>query len=153
MENFSKRVFSTGELLPVIEKTVSENGTFPLTVTGTSMTPTLYSNRDIVHLVSTAVKPYKKYDIVLFKRNNGTVVLHRIIKILDDNMLLINGDSQTWTEEINDTQIIAVVKSFKRKGRLVDCDNLLYRIRMSLWCKARRIRPFLFKVSRLVKSK
>lgn len=151
MENSNKIICSTNELLPIIENTIAQNGTFPLTVTGSSMTPTLYGNRDIVHLVSTTVKPYKKYDIVLFKRKNGKVVLHRIVKILPDNKLLINGDCQTWTEEIENNQIIAVVKSFKRKNKVIDCNNLFYKFKISLWCKTRRIRPFLFNPSALFK--
>ena len=153
MKYEGKKVFSTEELLPIIENAVENNGTFTLTVTGTSMTPTLYSNRDVVHLVSTNVKPYKKYDIVLFKRKDGKVVLHRIIKLLPNNKLLINGDCQMWTEEIEDSQIIAVVKSFKRKEKLVNCDNFFYKLRISLWCKTRKLRPVYFKLSAILKRK
>lgn len=153
MEKCNKKVCSTDELLALIENTVAQNGVFPLTVTGTSMTPTLYSNRDVVHLVSTAVKPYKKYDIILFKRADGKVVLHRITKLLSDNKLLINGDSQIWTEEIEASQIIAVVKSFKRKEKIIDCDNLFYRTIITIWCSIRRLRPFCFKLSQLLKRR
>jgi aryl carrier-like protein len=104
-------------------------------------------------LVSSTVKPYKKYDIVLFKKKNNKVVLHRIIKLLPDNKLLINGDSQTWTEEIDSSQVIAVVKSFKRKNKVIDCDNLLYRLKISLWSKTRKARPFLFSLSARLKRK
>ncbi len=153
MENCNKKVCSTNTLLPIIENTIAQNGIFSLLVTGSSMTPTLYGNRDIVHLVSTNVKPYKKYDIVLFRRTGDNVVLHRIIKLLPNDRLLINGDCQNWTEEIESSQVIAVVKSFKRKNKLIDCDNLLYRFKISLWCKTIKIRPFLFKISALLKRK
>lgn len=149
----NKKVCSYEELLSIIEASISENGVFPLVVTGTSMTPTLYSNRDVVHLVSTTCKFPEKYDIVLFKRPDGAVILHRIIKKLPDNKFLINGDSQTWTEEINFSQIIAVTKSYIKNNKKISCDTISYKIKSAIWCKTRRFRPFLFKLSSILKSK
>lgn len=153
MDKASRKSYSFEKLLTIIEATIKDNGVFPLTVTGTSMTPTLYSNRDVVHLVSVDSKPPKKYDIVLFKRTDGTVILHRIIKTLPNNKLLINGDSQSWTEEIEASQIIAVVKSYKRNNKNINCDTIGYKINSALWCSTRKIRPVLFKVSKIFKDK
>lgn len=149
----NKKVCGSEELLPIIEASISENSVFPLTITGTSMTPTLYNNRDVVHLVSTACKPPKKYDIVLFKRLDGTIVLHRIIKKLPDNRFLINGDSQTWTEEISFSQIIAVTKSYSKNAKKISCDTTGYKIKSALWCSTRSFRPFLFKMSSVLKRR
>lgn len=143
----NKKVCSYKELLNIIEASISENGVFPLVVTGTSMTPTLYSERDVVHLVSPTYKLPKKYDIVLFKRPDGAVILHRIIKKLPDNRFLINGDSQIWTEEINFSQIVAVTKSYVKNNKKISCDTTGYKIKSAIWCKTRRFRPFLFKGS------
>lgn len=153
MDNSKKKSYSFDKLIPIIEATIAKNSVFPLAVTGTSMTPTLYSNRDVVHLVSPNYKTPEKYDIVLFKRIDGTVVLHRIIKKLPDNKFLINGDSQNWTEEIEPSQIIAVVKNYSRNNKTISCATARYKIKSALWCSTRRLRPFLFKISAIVKGK
>lgn len=149
----NKKVCSYKELLSIIEASISENGVFPLVVTGTSMTPTLYSERDVVHLVSPTYKLPEKYDIVLFKRSDGAVILHRIIKKLPDNRFLINGDSQIWTEEINFSQIVAVTKSYVKNNKKISCDTTGYKIKSAIWCKTRRFRPFLFKLSSVLNRK
>ena len=149
----NKKVCSYKELLNIIEASISENGVFPLVVTGTSMTPTLYSERDVVHLVSPTYKLPEKYDIVLFKRSDGAVILHRIIKKLPDNRFLINGDSQIWTEEINFSQIVAVTKSYIKNNKKISCDTTGYKIKSAIWCKTRRFRPFLFKLSSVLNRK
>lgn len=149
----NKKVCSYKELLNIIEASISENGVFPLVVTGTSMTPTLYSERDVVHLVSPTYKLPEKYDIVLFKRSDGAVILHRIIKKLPDNRFLINGDSQIWTEEINFSQIVAVTKSYVKNNKKISCDTTGYKIKSAIWCKTRRFRPFLFKLSSVLNRK
>lgn len=153
MNTANKKAYSSDKLIPLIEATITENAVFPLEVTGTSMTPTLYSNRDVVHLVSPDCKTPEKYDIVLFKRTDGTVILHRIIKILSENRFLINGDSQVWTEEINSSQIIAVTKSYSRNNKTISCVTTGYKIKSALWCSTRKLRPFLFKVSGIIKRK
>lgn len=153
MDKNNKKPYSFEKLVPIIEATINDNGVFPLTVTGTSMTPTLYSNRDIVHLVSTKTKAPQRFDIILFKRTDGTVILHRIIKILPNNKLLINGDSQCWTEEIDKSQIIAVVKSYSRKNKTINCNTTTYKVKSTLWCSTRKFRPLLFKFSAIFKGK
>lgn len=147
----NKRIYSAEELLPLIKDTVSKGCAFPLTITGTSMTPTLYPIRDSVNLVSPELKAPKKYDIVLFKRKNGKLVLHRIKKILKNNKLLINGDCQKWTEVIDKSQIIAVVKSYKQNGKIKSCSSTGVRLYSALWCKTRPFRPVIFKLAKALK--
>lgn len=147
-----KKICSAEKLLPILEDVIKNGGTFPLTVTGTSMTPTLYSVRDSVNLVSAEKKPPNKYDIVFFKRTNGKLVLHRIIKILPNNQLLINGDSQIWTETINRSQIIAVVNSYNRNEKVTDCNSFSFKLYSLFWCNLKPLRPFLFKVSKCIKK-
>ena len=147
-----KKTVNSEELLPLIKEITENGGTFPLVVTGTSMTPTLYSERDMVSLVSPKIKKPKKYDIVLFLRNDGKPVLHRIIKKLPDSQFLINGDSQTWTETIDSSQIIAVTQSFRRKQKFILCQSFRFRLYSHIWCLLKPLRPFLFRFSLHIKS-
>ena len=148
-----KKKLSPEEFLPLLKEITENGGIFPLTVTGTSMTPTLYSNRDTVNLVSPKTKTPQKYDIVLFVRNDGKPVLHRIIKKLPDNQFLINGDSQTWTEIISSSQIIAVTQSFTRNHKMIFCNSFKFRLYSRTWCFFRPLRPLFFRVSYHAKRK
>lgn len=144
------KICTAEELLPILEEVINSGGAFPLTVTGTSMTPTLYPLRDTVNLVSPQVMPLKKYDIVLFKRDNGKIVLHRVKKLLSDNKLLINGDSQIWTEVIKSKQVIAVAKSYSKNGNVKKCRGAPIRLYAALWCTTRPFRPLIFKISKML---
>ena len=146
-----KKQLSPEEFLPLFEKITKSNGIFPLTVTGTSMTPTLYSNCDTVNLVSPKIKAPQKYDIVLFVRNDGKLVLHRIIRTLPNKQFLINGDSQTWTEIISSSQIIAVTQSFTRNHKLISCNSFKFKFYSRIWCFFRPLRPVLFRISKNIK--
>ena len=58
---------------------VNTKGYYCATVHGYSMYPLLCNHRDSVYIEK--ANSYKKYDVVLFERPNGKLVLHRIIKI------------------------------------------------------------------------
>lgn len=141
-----KKIYSAEKLLPLIKETISLGEVFYLKVTGTSMTPTLYSDRDLVMLVSPKLKIPKRFDIVLFQRTNGQVVLHRIIKINIDGTIVINGDSQDWTEIIDKNQIISVVSKYVCNGKTVKCDGNIFYIKAFVWNITRKIRPYIFKI-------
>ncbi len=132
------------EITPLIEELISQGADVRLTVNGNSMFPMLHSKSDSVILT----KPYsalKKYDIPLYKRENGQYVLHRIVKV-KKGVFTINGDNQYFLESpVYPEQICAVVKSFYRKGKLIYCDNLLYRLYCVFWVTLRPFRGFISK--------
>ena len=151
--NASKKLVKKEKLSELISETIKyENGVFYLTVTGTSMTPTLYSDSSSVALVSVERKPVRKYDIVLFKRDNGDIVLHRVIKILPDGMLLVNGDSQVWTEKVRIDNILAVVQSYTKNGRRIKCSGICFWCKSTVWCILRPLRPRIFRLSAKLKQ-
>ena len=63
-----------------IERSIKELGYAVVPITGTSMLPLLKEGRDLVELESCSQERLKKGDVVLYKKNDGTLVLHRIIK-------------------------------------------------------------------------
>lgn len=69
----------------------------------------------------------RKGDIVLFDRRNGRYALHRVIRINKDGFYMA-GDNQ-WHIETNlpYDQIIGVVTSIERNGKIISRDNLLLR--------------------------
>lgn len=147
------QVLAIETLAPVIREVVASGGAFPLVVTGRSMTPTMKHQRDKVFLVSPKQRTPKKKDIVLFQREDGTYVLHRIIGGDQQGRLRINGDAQCWTEWITSEQIIAVVDAVERKGKQFSCDSKKYRCYVWIWGFSRPFRPLLFRINRLLRGR
>ena len=89
----------------------------PLVISGNSMSPFLVHGRDTVYL-SRLDRPAKKGDVLLYKRDSGAYILHRVYKVEKDSYTMV-GDAQTQLEQgIRQDQIIAIMTSALRKGKL-----------------------------------
>lgn len=132
------------DLLPAMQQTLSAGGEVSLTITGTSMVPTIRGGRDQVTLIA-APAALKKYDLPLYRRDNGQFVLHRIIAVADDGTYICCGDHQ-WAREsgIRPDQIIAVTVRICRKGKQFPVTSKFYRIWIRIWIWARPIRRIVF---------
>ncbi|MBE6748792.1 MAG: hypothetical protein E7557_06135 [Ruminococcaceae bacterium] len=105
------------ELLPFIEEAFKNNKTFTIPITGTSMLPLLVQGRDTVTLKK-CEEPLKKGDLPLYRRNDGTFVLHRIVEVNSDGSFTMCGDNQFLKERgITSSQIIGVVSEITRDGK------------------------------------
>lgn len=126
----------------LIEKYIKENGEYVTVPNGTSMYPMLRHRRDSVHLVRYDNKGLKKYDLPVYKRHDGTQVMHRCIGKNEDGYIMC-GDNQ-WVREtrIKDEQIIAVVKGFYRDEKYIPVTNLSHRLYCRLWCISLRLRKY-----------
>ena len=88
----------------------------PLIISGNSMSPFLIHGRDTVYL-SRLTRPAKRGDVLLYQRDNGAYILHRVYKI-EGNTLTMVGDAQVILERgIRPEQVIAVMTSALRKGK------------------------------------
>ena len=125
-----KIVLSIQDIIPPIENKLAAGGSVEMTVPGNSMKPTLLDRVSIVRL--TATSNPKRGDMVLYRRDNGVYVLHRIIKACSDGTFVFCGDAQYRLEKgIRRDQLIGVVTDFSRRGKWISCDDLLYRC----WCR------------------
>ncbi len=107
----------TGTLLEHYRELLETADALPLEITGSSMTPFLVPGRDSVLLTKPAA-PLRPGDIVLYRRDDGAYVLHRIIRLARDGTLCLAGDAQTVLERgIRREQVFAVVRSATRKGK------------------------------------
>ena len=87
----------------------------PLVITGGSMTPFLVGGRDTVYL-SRLTRPARRGDMLLYRRRNGTYVLHRVYRA--EETLTMVGDAQTELEPgICPSQVMAIVTRVERKGK------------------------------------
>ena len=117
-----------------IERSIKELGYAVAPITGTSMLPLLKEGRDLVELESCSQERLKKGDVVLYKKNDGTLVLHRIIKTENREFFTVLGDHQFKNaERVNKNQIIAVACGFFIKGRYVTEKTRWYRMYKKIW--------------------
>lgn len=127
------KVSTMEEIYPVLQEVIDSGGEFRLYPRGSSMRPLLREGRDSVVLV--APKTLKKRDICLYRRQDGSFVLHRILRFDKAGEPIFCGDNQLALEYgIPREAIIAVVDSVYRKARRVSCRSLLYRLYVRIHC-------------------
>ncbi len=93
-------------------------------ISGISMLPMLDEDKDAVELVAVEA-PLNMYDVVLFQRKNGQLVLHRIIAV-KKNHYLICGDNSLAVEKVPQESILAVATGFYKDGKYVSCRDEEY---------------------------
>lgn len=146
-----KLFFSTVEVSQDLKSLIQAGGILPLTISGSSMKPLLKHGRDIVYLHVCQPHDMKRGRIVLFEREDRSLILHRIRRVLPDGKLLMNGDSQVWCETIRPDQVIAVAYQIQRKGKEIPCDAFVLRCWDFIWFPTRPIRPLFVALVRMKK--
>ncbi len=110
-------------LLPFIEEAFNRGLDFRIPITGTSMNPLLYQNRDFVKIVK-PVLPLNVGDIPLYRRNDGAFVLHRVVGTNENGEYIMCGDNQFILEYgITDKNIIGIAKILIIDGKEIDVDT------------------------------
>ena len=142
----NNRIFKpTRELTPFIKEMVQNEKKVQITVTGNSMFPLFSHLRDSV--VIEGANEYRKYDIILYVRKNGDLILHRIVKVKNNEFYLC-GDNQTVVEyPIYKEQVIGKVISFTRKGKQIEFDSFFSKAYSVFWCMNIKMRKYLLKLA------
>lgn len=127
-----------------IAESISDGSRVKLTVTGDSMYPLFKSRMDTVVLAKP--EKLKKRDIVFFKRDNGSYILHRILKIKNGS-LTIAGDNEMKKEfPVRTEQVIGVVVGFTRNENEYSVNELWYRFYSFVWCACFPLRPLALRI-------
>ncbi len=135
-----------------IEEIIERDG-FVLEMTvGNSMEPMLRNRQNPIVIEKITRKP-RKNDVVLFKRDTGEYVLHRIVKVYMDGYF-IRGDNRLYGDrDITDRHIIGILTGYYKGEKFIDCKkNLLYKIYSFLIVKYYYIRIFKIKIRSLFKK-
>ena len=114
------------------EEELEQNGTLVFPNKGTSMMPLLRENRDLMVIEKKGPGRLKKYDAVLYKRDD-TYVMHRILKVRDRDYWIV-GDHCRVGEFVKDEQILGVLKQVVRDGKTIHTTDPGYRMYVHLWC-------------------
>lgn len=135
-----------------LEETLDKIGYICVETKGTSMQPFLVSGRDKVCIEKLNKKP-KKHDIVLYKRTDGSYVLHRIKKVYKNSYALW-GDNHCYIEYgITDEQIIGILVGFYKGEKYIDFrKSFKYKLYQFFWCNSLFIRKVRFKLKRIFKK-
>ena len=101
---------------------------------GYSMYPFIDPRRDEVVLAGIEEgSALRRGDVVLYRRENGMLVLHRIYKIGQDGLYLL-GDHQTAIEgPVRREQVKGKMTGRVRDGRYMDVGNPGYRMLSVVW--------------------
>lgn len=129
------------ELLPQYEILLAQGQTdLPLVITGHSMHPFLVNGRDTVFL-SPLVDAPRRGEMVLYRRDSGQYVLHRVYRVQKDGYTMV-GDGQSRTEKgVRHDQMIATVHRVMRKGKLLQKGSFLWWVFEKPWLLLLSLRP------------
>ena len=137
MSNEVKQI-SLDEMFPLMEEQLKNGGTVVFNPKGISMRPLIRQGIDRVSLKK-PTSPPKKHDIPLYRREDGSFILHRIIKISSDRVYTMCGDNQVVFEQgITDKNIIGVVTGVYKGDRFHSISSFPMRL-YCLYAIIRRI--------------
>ncbi len=126
MNNEIKQV-SLDEMFPLMAEQLKNGGTVVFKPRGISMLPLIRQGVDRVALTKNTA-PLKKHDIPLYRRDDGSFILHRIVKIAPDKSYIMCGDNQTILEYgITDANIIGVVNGVYKGDKFYSIDSFKMR--------------------------
>ncbi len=127
-------------------------GTLTYRNVGISMMPLLKQGRDIFTVTKKTSERCKKYDVVLYKRPPQQFVLHRVIKVRENDYIILGDNCINKEYGITDNDIIGVMTEFVRKGKKITVNNRIYRFYSFIWVNFADIRIFFKKVKFKIKG-
>lgn len=137
------------------EEELRKSGVIAYTNVGVSMLPLIKENKDALIIRKVEPESLKRYDIVLFKRENvkgrGRYVLHRIIKPLKDGKYFIVGDNCTDGETVDKEQILGVLTEIVRADKKVELRGFCYKAYLYLWCAPYHMRFLILKAKNFIR--
>ena len=126
--------------MPLIQESLSAGQTVQISPRGVSMLPMLRQGIDSV-VLSPISDDLKKYDLPLYRRENGKYVLHRIVDAGCTYTCM--GDNQFTPEPgLCRDQMIAVVTAFYRGEKKHSVSEPGYWLYCRIWHYSRPLRRF-----------
>ena len=134
------RVIEPELLMEQLPELLEKTQAVPLVISGNSMAPFLIHGRDTVYL-SRVTRPLKRGDMILYRRDCGAYVLHRICAAEGDTFCLIGDGQQEKEYGIRRDQVIALVTAVRRKGKLLKKGSFLWTLFEKVWIRMIPLRP------------
>ena len=141
--------FANSIFIPEIIKFLEQGHTVTIKLKGYSMRPFLENNRDKAILR----KPDKLKigDVVLAEISPQNYALHRIIKIIGENIVL-RGDGNLTCEYCKSENIKGYAVGFYRKGKknMDSTNSMKWKLYSKVWCSLFPIRRYLLAFYRIL---
>ena len=126
-----------------IEKLLFQGNAVQFKPQGYSMYPLFVPGRDEAVVEPVETSRLKRGDVVLYRRDNSVLVLHRIWKRRGDQFYLV-GDNQKEIEgPLRPNQMRGILVSIIRNGRQFSTGNMVYRFLAGIWLWLRPFRPMI----------
>lgn len=147
---------SYGKASADIEQLLREGRVIQIRPEGYSMYPLFVPGRDEAVIGPLAGKKPKRGDVVLYRRKNSILVLHRVWK-RDGEKFYMVGDNQKEVEGPLESECIrGILTGVVRKGSYFPVSDPLYKSLSAVWLFLRPLRPALSggaaKIKRLVRG-
>ena len=135
------------------EEYLEKNGSMTYSNVGTSMMPLLKQGRDLFTVTKKGSERCKKYDVVLYRRPPDKYVLHRVVKVRENDYVILGDNCINKEYGITDDDILGVMTSFVHKGKQHTVNDMTYRIYSHLWVDLSFFRVKLKKLRMKIKRK
>ena len=116
-----------------VTEALAKHGQLIVAPIGTSMKPLLHGARDAV-VLGPPCFPLRKYDVALYRRDDGKTVLHRVMKAVGHSYQFCGDHLTVLESQISDEQVCAVMTGFFRRERYIPLHTLPYWLYCRLWC-------------------
>ena len=126
------------------EEILSRDGRLIYSNVGDSMFPLIREGRDLI-VIEPVHSRLHRGDVPLYRRDSGQYVLHRVLKVRNDDYVIC-GDNR-WQREygIQDRHILGVLTAVIRDGRELRVQDPRYRLYMHACCDLYPLRAILLK--------
>lgn len=147
---------NTGDFKTDLEQLLQKGNIIRLKPQGFSMYPLFIPGRDEALIQQVPVTSFKRNDVALYRRDQGILVLHRIVRVTAGGYYM-TGDNQYEIEgPLRPDQFRGKLIAFVRNGKEISVGNPVYRFLSALWLLMLPVRPFCFRLTaflRHVRSK
>lgn len=135
---------------------LNKNNVLSIIPSGNSMWPILKNKGQSV-LIEKKTERLKVFDVALYYRDDGTTVLHRIVKVLENGYIIV-GDSQTYQETVLEEKVFGKMIGYYRKDKFISVEDEKYKNKVYKWYKnekkrRRKCKFHFFKLSIFYKIK
>jgi len=137
-----------------LEEQLKRNGRIMYRVNGDSMMPLLRNESDVAVIVTAPEgKRLEKYEVALYKRESGQLVLHRIVKVNADSYVTC-GDNRYFNESgVTDGQILGVLECVLRNGERIEPSEPAYIRELEKRRRGRLIKGVIQELKRRARAK
>ncbi len=116
-----------------VEEQLAQHGELYTTTSGDSMKPLFRTHGCTVKLV-VPQRAIKRDDVVLWRSGGVKYLLHRVVRVTDDDMVITRGDNRRQDDPpVARGEILAVLDGYYKKEKFVPVTARRYRLYVRLW--------------------